>query len=105
MVRALDEALVRLPITCKIRALNKRGELEEMDNPKPDAARTVAFARRLAEAGASLIAVHGRTRAQKGRGAADASVIAAVASAFEQRRRDGRGIRHSHATFAHAQDD
>jgi len=93
MVRALDEALVRLPITCKIRALNKRGELEEMDNPKPDAARTVAFARRLAEAGASLIAVHGRTRAQKGRGAADASVIAAVASALSNSGgRDGRGI-------------
>ena len=93
MVRALDEALVRLPITCKIRALNKRGELEEMDNPKPDAARTVAFARRLAEAGASLIAVHGRTRAQKGRGPADVSVIAAVASALSSSGgRDGRGI-------------
>ena len=93
LVRALDDALVRLPVTCKIRALNVRGEREEADAPQADAARTVAFARRLAEAGASLIAVHGRTRAQKGRGAADASVVAAVASALADRGgRDGRGV-------------
>ena len=51
MVRALAAGL-RVPVSVKIRIF-------------PDLARTLAYARMLEAAGASLLAVHGRTREQK----------------------------------------
>ena len=58
------------PVVCKIRLL-------------PNASETADFARMLVGCGASVIAVHGRTREQKGaaQGAADWSRIAAVKAA------------------------
>ena len=66
LVNTLHENLA-VPVTAKIRCF-------------PDVADTVAYARRLESAGASMLGVHGRTRAMKGSafGMADWSQIAAV---------------------------
>lgn len=79
-------------MTVKIRVLSAKGVKEEETVPA-DVARTVAYARRLAAAGASLVAVHGRTRAQKGRGQADEECIKAVVEALKDcGGRDGMGV-------------
>lgn len=62
---------LKTPISAKIRIF-------------PDTAKTVAYARMIEAAGASVLAVHGRTREQKGRtaGPADWEVIRAVKAAL-----------------------
>jgi tRNA-dihydrouridine synthase 1 len=59
-----------VPVTCKIRVL---------DDPQ----RTIELARMLQDAGCTLLTVHGRTLAQKGRetGAVDWAAIARVRQA------------------------
>eukprot|EP00667_Euglena_gracilis_P010084 EG_transcript_10255 len=69
LVRALVSAL-RVPVCCKVRVY-------------PDAARTVEFARMLRSAGCSLLAVHGRTVAQKGSGLACWETIRQVVEAVD----------------------
>ncbi len=66
MVRAVDR-----PVTVKIRA-----GWDHVDFPG-----VVAFARKLEDAGAAAISIHGRTRSQAFSGKADWSVIAAVKEA------------------------
>lgn len=62
---------LKTPVSAKIRIF-------------PDVAKTVAYARMIEDAGASVLAVHGRTREQKGRtaGPADWEVIRAVKAAL-----------------------
>lgn len=55
LVRGLVEA-VQVPVTAKIRIFGPSGD---------DLAKTIAYARMIEKAGASLITVHGRTREQK----------------------------------------
>lgn len=69
---ALEGAGPDLPVTCKIRAGIERGEVAAPE-----------FARRLEEAGACAVAVHGRSARQLYTGAADWSVVARVAAALE----------------------
>ncbi|KAJ1449999.1 dihydrouridine synthase-domain-containing protein [Pelagophyceae sp. CCMP2097] len=78
LVRALDNALTTLPVTCKIRAVPAPD-----DDLRASATLTARFAARLAAAGASLIAVHARTRRAKSRCAADWEVIKAVVEAVD----------------------
>ena len=92
LVQSLDDALVRLPVTVKIRVLSAKG-VKEDETTSADISRTVAYARRLASAGASVVAVHGRTRTQKGRGKADWPCIKAVVDALRVAGgRDGQGV-------------
>lgn len=68
IVRHLSAAL-ELPVCVKIRLL-------------PEPADTLALALRLQEAGCALLTVHGRTRAQKSRGACDWAAIGALKRAL-----------------------
>nr|PZN38334.1 MAG: tRNA dihydrouridine synthase DusB [Bacillota bacterium] len=70
IVRAVVRAVAPLPVTVKMRIGWDSKSIVAVD-----------FARRLEEAGASLITVHGRTREQQYSGQADWGVIAAVARA------------------------
>ena len=69
-VRALHEAGVNIPVTCKTRT-----GFDDRDKGGPD------FVRGLAEAGASMICIHGRTRPQMYAGYADYDAIAKMAEA------------------------
>jgi tRNA-dihydrouridine synthase 1 len=70
LIKTLDTHL-SVPVTCKIRVF-------------PDVEKTVAYAKMVEAAGASIVAVHGRTRDQKGvlMGAADWDKIKAVKQAL-----------------------
>jgi tRNA-dihydrouridine synthase len=93
LVRALDDALVTLPVTCKVRAQPTDASIDD-PNGVISCEATVALAIRLANAGATMVCVHGRTRAQKGNGAADWQVVRAVAQALANNPvgRDGLGV-------------
>lgn len=93
LVRALDDALVTLPVTCKVRAQAADASSDD-PNGAASCEATVALAIRLANAGATMVCVHGRTRAQKGSGAADWQVVRAVAQALASAPvgRDGQGV-------------
>lgn len=71
IVRAIVEA-VRVPVTAKFRSGWSNEEIAAVD-----------FARRLEQAGAALVSVHGRSARQMYRGAADWSVIAQVKHAVD----------------------
>ena len=73
---AADHPEITIPITVKIRL-------------QPTTEQTVAFANLLADAGASLVAVHGRRRGTEEKrrdGSADLEAVAAVAASLKQRR-------------------
>lgn len=72
IVRAMVGACPDVPITVKFRSGWADGEVT-----------AVEFAKRLEDAGAALVAVHGRSAEQMYRGRADWSVIAAVKEAVE----------------------
>ncbi len=69
-----------VPVTCKIRLAQEDG----FRSSRASVSATVDLARMLVGAGASVVAVHGRTREQKGekQGGADWAAIAAVKSAL-----------------------
>lgn len=69
IVRVMASSL-ECPIWCKIRLLESHQA-------------TVEFARRLEDAGCSLLAVHARTRAQKGQGPTDVETVCQIADALE----------------------
>jgi len=71
MIKAVHETC-RLPLSVKIRVL---GSLDE----------TLAYAKMIEQAGASMLTVHGRTREQKGvaTGMADWEIIKSVKQALD----------------------
>jgi tRNA-dihydrouridine synthase B len=73
IVAAVVRAVGPIPVTVKIRV--------GWDEPHKASGAAVAVARRVVEAGACLITVHGRTRAQKYEGQACWDTISAVAAA------------------------
>jgi len=71
-IKALHDAGVNIPVTCKTRI-----GFDDRDKGGPD------FVRALAEAGASMICIHGRTRPQMYAGYADYDAIAAMTEAVK----------------------
>ena len=71
-VKALEQAGADIPVTCKTRT-----GYDDRDKSGPD------FARALAEAGASMICIHGRTRPQMYAGYADYDAIARMTEAVK----------------------
>lgn len=72
IVRAVSREILPVPTTVKIRV--------GWDEPHKASGIAVQVGRRVVEAGAQLVAVHGRTRAQRYDGVADWDVISAVAA-------------------------